>query len=190
MIINQKLNEIRKLCCENNSLAQKKLYEFYYAPMISICMQYCKNYDDAIEVLNSGFTKIFNNINKFSGNDNDLFSWIYTIMVNSSIDKIRHNLVVNKNLIGVDINFNYNGKVDNEAISNFGLSELLEMIESLPKQSRSVFNLYVFDNYSHKEIAKLLNISVLNSQSRLLYARKALQQKIIRLQEREMSIKY
>jgi RNA polymerase sigma-70 factor (ECF subfamily) len=188
MILNKKLNEIHRLCCENNSIAQKRLYEFYYGPMISICMRYCKNNDDAIEVLNTGFFKVFKHIKTFSGNEDDLFSWIYKIMVNSCIDKIRRNIVANKNLVDVNLEI-YKGKADNNAISNFGVSDLVKMIQKLPKKSRMVFNLYVFENRPHKEIAKILNITDSTSQWHLLNARKILKRKINALTEYELRLK-
>lgn len=181
------LKELIKLCKEGSSVAQEKLYKMYYGCMMNVCMRYSKNPDDAVEVLNSGFLKVFQNIDKYSGEGELFQAWVRKIMINTSLDKIRFEKSRYSNTIPLQPNYNPK-PIENDAVSRLGEEELLKMVQTLPPTSRTVFNLYVFENYNHKEIAQLLHITESTSQWHLLNARRILMQKITKLNFKESVI--
>ena len=142
-------------------------------------MRYTKNEDDAVEVLNSGFLKVFLNIQRYDPGEASLYTWIRTIVINTCLDFIKQKsrLQQHKELDeAVEVG------IDAEAIHKLDVSALLQMIRQLPPATQAVFNLYVMDGYNHKEISRALNISEGTSKWHLSEARKSLQQ-MIKLQE-------
>lgn len=174
------LKEVVQLCREGNSCAQEKLYKMYYGAMMNICMRYAKNSDDAVEVLNTGFLKVFQNMDKYKGEGEYLSAWIRKIMVNTALDKIRFEKNRYNNTVPLNIN-NDSVHIENDAVSRLGEEDLIRMIEDLPPSSRAVFNMYVFENYNHKEIGAALNITESTSQWHLLNARRILMSRIQKL---------
>ncbi len=182
----KELKDVIKLCREGNSYAQEKLYKMFYGAMMNICLRYAKNSDDAVEILNTGFLKVFLNMDKYSGDGEFLSAWIRKIMVNTALDKIRFEK--NRyNTVPLNIN-NDSVHIENDAISKLGEDYLIRMIEDLPPASRAVFNMYVFENYNHKEIGEMLNITESTSQWHLLNARRILMGRIQKLKAKESII--
>ena len=140
-----------------------------------ICLRYTRNEDDAVEVLNNGFLKVFKNIQRYEPAQASLYTWIRTIVVNSCLDFIRK-----KNRIEQlhELNDGIEVHVPAEVVSRMKTGELLSLVRSLPPATAAVFNLYVIEGYSHKEIGSLLGISDGTSKWHLSEARKQLQQKI------------
>lgn len=143
--------------------------------MVTICLRYTKNEDDAVEVLNNGFLKVFQNIQRYEPAQASLYTWIRTIVVNSCLDFIRKK---NRTARHQELDRTVEVHVPAEAISRMKASDLLGLIRSLPPSTAAVFNLYVIEGYSHKEIGSLLGISDGTSKWHLSEARKQLQQKI------------
>jgi RNA polymerase sigma factor (sigma-70 family) len=166
-------------CIRKDRKAQELLYKNYYGAMINLCLCYTKNEQDAVEVLNNGFLKVFINIHRYESGKSNLYTWIRTIVINSCLDflKLKARAVVHGELINAE-----DHHIDPEAISNMKLTELLQFVRQLPATTRAVFNLYVIEGYSHKEVAALLGISDGTSKWHLSEARKNLKQ-MIRLQE-------
>ncbi len=143
--------------------------------MMQLCLRYTKNEDDATEVLNTAFLKVFVNIQRYEPGRASLYTWIRTIVINGCIDFIKkkdriephHEL---ENATEVMINA--------DVIDKMEVSRLLYLIRQLPTATQAVFNLYVIEGYNHKEIAQLLNISEGTSKWHLSEARKNLQQMI------------
>lgn len=183
----KELKEIVDLCRENNSAAQEKLYKMFYAAMMNICLRYSRSEDDALEVLNTGFLKVFQNLDKYQGEGDYLYAWIRKIMVNTALDKIRFEKNRYYNTVPLNIN-NDSSHIENEALSKLGEEDLIKMIQDLPPASRSVFNMYVFENFNHKEIGKALNITESTSQWHLLNARRILMNRILKLNRKETII--
>ena len=120
-------------------------------------MRYTRNDEDAIEVLHNGFLKVFKNIHTYDSGKASLYTWIRTIVVHSAIDflttegtDIIHN---------VDIEQVAEPEIDSEVIQKMKAEEILKLVRKLPQATQTVFNLYVVDGYTHKEIGKLLGIS-------------------------------
>ena len=166
---------IIKGCRQNNRKAQEALYKAYYKAMVTICLRYTKNEDDAVEVLNNGFLKVFQNIQRYEPAQASLYTWIRTIVVNSCLDFIRKK---NRTEQHQELNSAIEVHVPADVVSRMKASELLGLVRSLPPSTAAVFNLYVIEGYNHREIGKLLNISEGTSKWHLSEARKQLQQKI------------
>lgn len=165
--------ELVRGCMNNDRVAQEQLYKQFHGPMASICMRYTRNDQDAIEVLHSGFLKVFKNIDRFDPTKASLYTWIRTIMVNTAIDFLRQKnrwYVSHGELEKVET-----GGVDPEAVQRLSVQELLKLVQQLPPATQAVFNLYVIDGYTHKEIGVLLGISDGTSKWHLSEARRLMQ---------------
>lgn len=154
-------------CIRKERWAQKLLYEEHYGKMMGVCLRYANNSDDALDILHEGFIKVFRNINKYQPGTS-LSAWIRRIMVNTAIDFYRKNLRRRTE----DIEQAYAVQSDEEdAVSKCTEKEILAAVQELSPAYRAVFNLYVIEGYSHKEIADMLNITESTSRSNLVKAR-------------------
>jgi RNA polymerase sigma factor (sigma-70 family) len=171
----ENLNEILDGCRNDNRKAQEKLYRNYYRAMMSLCLRYTKNEEDALEVLNTGFLKIYKNIHRYDAAKAGLFTWMRTIIVNSCLDFIKSKQV---QVQTGELNDSIEVEIPPDAISKIKTGELLRLVRELPPATQAVFNLYVTEGYNHKEIGKLMGITEGTSKWHLSEARKILQQKI------------
>lgn len=159
-----------KGCLAEDRLAQKALYEYFYGKMMGLCLRYSNNQEDAKDILNEGFIKVFRYLNRYKVGTS-LSSWIRRIMINTAIDfyrkSIRHRTE--------DIEYAYGESVPGaDAVSQCSAGEIRETIQKLPPSYRAVFNLYAIEGFSHREIAKILDISESTSRSNLVKARNKL----------------
>ncbi len=143
--------------------------------MMSLCLRYTKNEADALEVLNTGFYKVYKNINKYDVNKATLYTWIRTIIINSCLDFIRAKsgqteLKELDQAAGVDL--------PPDVFAKMSATEILQLVRQLPPATQAVFNLYVMEGYNHREVAQVLGISDGTSKWHLSEARKILQQLI------------
>ena len=171
----ENLKEILDGCRNDDRKAQERLYRNYYRAMMSLCLRYTKNEEDALEVLNTGFLKIFRNIHRYEAVKASLFTWMRTIIVNSCLDFITSK---QKQPQAGELDHAAEVGIPPEAISKTKSVELLRLIRELPPATQAVFNLYITEGYNHKEIGKLMNISEGTSKWHLSEARKILQKKI------------
>lgn len=170
--------ELVRGCIVNDRMAQEQLYKQFHGPMASICMRYTRNEHDAIEVLHSGFLKVFKNIERFDPAKASLYTWIRTIMVNTAIDFLRQKsrwYISHGELERVET-----GGIDPEAVQRLSVQELLKLVKQLPPATQAVFNLYVIDGYTHKEIGSLLGISDGTSKWHLSEARRLMQSYLVK----------
>ncbi len=166
-------------CKNNNPLFQKILYEKYYPLFLKICLRYISNSQDAENLLHDSYIKIFTNIIDYEAKGS-FEGWMKKIVVNSCLDFLRSKEFKNTQQTSLPdeiSQIHYTSK-DQSAIDKLSMKELLQIIQQLPTMSQTVFNLFVFDGYSHKEIAGMLDISEGTSQWHVNNARKLLQQKI------------
>jgi RNA polymerase sigma-70 factor (ECF subfamily) len=166
--------EIIKGCIDNDRLAQKHLYERFYGSMMGVCMRYASHKEQAIEMLNIGFFKVFKSIKTFAEKGGNLEAWIYRIMVNTAIDYIRAEMRHRHD----DIEFVKPVEDTTDVIATMQAEHILELVNQLPPSYRAVFNLYVIDGYNHVEVGKKLGISEGTSKSNLAKARMKLQEMI------------
>jgi RNA polymerase sigma factor (sigma-70 family) len=171
------INEIIAGCKKNERKAQERLYRSYYESMMNLCVRYTKDEDDAKLVLNTGFLKVFKNIDKYDAKKAVLYTWIRTIVVNSCLDHIKskQNTITANELQDTDVIH-----MDAEVNTKVDASEILHLIRNLPASTQAVFNLYIVEGYSHKEIAELLQISEGTSKWHLSEARKNLKMQLLR----------
>ena len=165
-----------KSCQEGDRRSQQKLYQAFYGKMLSVCFRYAEDLDEAKDILQEGFIKVFASLTGFE-NKGSLEGWIRKIIVHSAIDYVRK-----KREIFVDIN-DHSVQIEvSTADSNAELNEyakfradlILKLIQKLSPAYKTVFNLYVIEEYSHKEIAELLNISEGTSKSNYAKAKQNL----------------
>ncbi len=169
-----------KACLNEERKAQYTLYTQCYGFLMSICVRYMQDRDEAKDILNQGFYKILKNLDKYDTNI-PFEAWSSKIMVNTIIDEYRKNkkrreLVEHiDTLLHVD-NFSYSEA--NEADEMFDAEAIELMLQSLPKLSRIVFSMYAIEGYKHKEIAENLGMSENTSKWHVSAARKRLQKMI------------
>lgn len=138
---------------------------------MTICLRYTKNRDDAFEVLNDGWLKVFKNIHRFDRSKASLYTWMRTIMINTAIDflKRKQPLFDEMHDLGQE-----EPAIENETILKTDADELLSLIRKLPAATQTVFTLFTVDGYTHKEIAARLGISEGTSKWHLFDARRQL----------------
>lgn len=162
-------------CKKDDRKAQEELYRNYYRAMMTLCLRYTKNETDALEVLNTGFYKVYKNINRFDAAKASLYTWIRTIIINSCLDFIK----AKQTLSGAgELEQAAQIHVPPAAISNMSATEILQLVRELPPATQAIFNLYVMEGYNHPEIAKLTGTSEGTSKWHLSEARKKLQKMI------------
>jgi RNA polymerase sigma factor (sigma-70 family) len=176
------LDRLIKQCADNDRKAQKEIYQLFAGKLFSICLKYSKNKQEAQDNFQDGFVTIFNKIGQFNFKGS-FEGWLKRVMVNTILLKYRKKTVLN--IVTEEIPDEVVVDIDDEEIS---LDFLLNLIQELPERYRMVFNLYVLDGCSHKEIAKMLKIAEGTSKSNLARARGILKQKIEVYQEGQQSV--
>jgi RNA polymerase sigma factor (sigma-70 family) len=167
--------EIIDGCILNQRKAQEQLYQKFFESMMSLCLRYTKNQPDAMEVMQNGFLKVFKNIATYKPEVAGLYTWIRSIMVNTAIDFVRKK---NKLQAFVDLESIDTPAVPVDIIEKMDASELLMLIQKLPPATQLVFNLYVIDGFSHREIAVMCHISEGTSKWHLSDGRRILKELI------------
>ena len=167
-------------CVSNDRKAQELLYRNYYKVMMNICLRYTTNDSDALSVLNTAFFKVFKNIGRYDAGKASIYTWIRTIVVNECISFT--NSFKNK-LPAVELNEAENIHIEPSVFDKIKEANLLLLIQQLAPDTKAVFNLFVLEGYTHKQIGELLNISEGTSKWHLNDARKKLQELIMK-QER------
>lgn len=164
-------SDLIEACIRKERWAQRVLYEEHYGKMMGVCLRYANNSDDALDILHEGFIKVFKHIAKYQPGTS-LTAWIRRIMVNTAIDYYRKNIRRRTE----DLEQAYDVESPQaDAISQCTEKEILAAVQELSPAYRTVFNLYVIEGYSHKEIAELLDITESTSRSNLVKARLKLQ---------------
>ena len=165
--------ELLKASVMGDRKSQEKLYRSHYSYAMAICMRYTKNKDEAMEICNDGFLKIFLKGDQFD-NKYPFKAWLKRIMINTAIDFSRKN---SKHSNHEDIENAYHVSSNYEsATDKLAYEQLLELVQRLNPAYRDVFNLFAIDGYSHEEISGMLNIPVGTSKSKLSRARESLRQ--------------
>lgn len=159
-------------CQKNNIMAQEHLYKLFASKLFTVCLKYSRNRDDAQDNLQDGFMLIFQKIGQYQFKGS-FEGWAKRVMVNNVLQKYRSESVLE--LVNENIPDDTELDLDDDSIS---MDYLVKIIQELPDRYRLVFNLYVMDGYSHKEIAEMLNITDGTSKSNLARARMILKEKI------------
>jgi len=172
--LTESLNHIIRECLDGKEKAQAVLYHKFAGRMFAVCLQYAGDYEDAKDVLQEGFIRVFQNLHQYQ-RKGSFEGWIRRIMINTALEKYRDKYYLNR----VD---NQDEKIeegmDDEVLEDLSAQDLMKMIQELSPKYRMVFNLYAIEGYSHKEISALLNISEGTSKSNLSRARAILKGKL------------
>jgi RNA polymerase sigma factor (sigma-70 family) len=156
----------------NERWAQKSLYEDYYGSLMPLCMRYADSDKDAEDILHESFIKIFKNIDKYDPGTS-LKNWMVRIVINTAIDNYRKR--EKKKIVELENVYNLKVKEPN-ALQTMTAEEIIASMQQLTQIYRTVFNMFVVEGYSHKEISESLNISESTSRSNLVKARKKLKE--------------
>lgn len=173
-------------CVLNKRESQKVIYSSFYGYAMAICDRYANRQEDAVEILNDGFLKIFKEINRYKPAYSDVVSsfkgWLRKIMVYTAIDNYRknqkHQLVTQLENVVYQI-----ATVREDAIEKLSYEEIIRAIQDLSPGYRTVFNLFVIEGLSHEEIGSQLGVSIGTSKSNLSKARKQLQKILFKQNE-------
>jgi RNA polymerase sigma factor (sigma-70 family) len=173
MVFDEK--ELINGCRTGDRSAQKRLYDVFGGKMYAISMRYTKDREDAQDVLQDAFIKVYEHIHNFRG-DSPLEFWIRSIVVNTALKHLKKK----KNLVDIDDVHptDFDVQTADQAIAGFQWQQLMEFIQELPHGCQTVFNLFAIEGYKHHEIAEMLNISEGTSKSQFARARALLQQKL------------
>ncbi len=166
------LKKLINKCKLKDRKAQSEIYQLYTGKLFALCLKYSRNYQEAQDNLQNGFITIFNKIEQYNFKGS-FEGWLKRIIINTALQTYREKNVLN--LVTEEIPEEVDVEIDEEHVS---LDFLLKLIQELPNRYRLVFNLYVLDGYSHREIATMLNISEGTSKSNLSRARVILRDKI------------
>jgi RNA polymerase sigma factor (sigma-70 family) len=173
--ISTELKGLIEKCLENDRKCQNTFYEHYSTKVFGVCLRYSKNFADAEDILQEGFIKAFKYLKDYSGKGS-LEAWMGKIMVTTAL-----NYYKKKNLINKDIDpesSNTYISQDNLVVSRISHAEIIALLHELPFGYQTVFKLRTIEGYSHKEISKIMQISINTSKSQLSRANKALRKKI------------
>jgi RNA polymerase sigma factor (sigma-70 family) len=169
-------------CRQNDIACQKILYKKYCTLFMVMCLRYVPTQEDAEEVLNNAFLRIFKYIGKFN-NTGSFEGWMKRIVVNCCLDFIKknrqHGKIISLHTEYKDGFFPVNeiaeaGSENNLADDKYDKEYLLQLLQNLPENTRLVFNLYVFESYNHREIGEMLDMAERTSQAHLAKARQLL----------------
>lgn len=161
-------------CLKGDRNSQQKFFKCFYGKMLAVCMRYADDYDDAKDIVQEGFIKVFANLKSFE-NQGSLEGWVRRIVVNTAIDCVRK-----KHFLTVDIEDSpealksdavHEQEQEDEAYAQMKAEIVMKLIQKLSPMYKAVFNLYVLENYSHKEISDELGISIGTSKSNLAKAK-------------------
>ena len=172
------LSEIIENCKREHKPSQKKLFETYSPVLYGICVRYVSDKQEANDILQDGFIKIFRNINDYSG-IGSFEGWMKRIMVNTAITHFHQNKKHNNHIEISEIEDYHADESQYESQkSDYTKEELSKIIKDLPSGYRVVFNLYAIEGYSHKEIAEMLEIAEPTSKSQYSRAKKLIRKKL------------
>ncbi|MDR4988715.1 MAG: RNA polymerase sigma factor [Bacteroidales bacterium] len=166
--------KIIKGCLRQHKADQYRLYAMYSKKMFGICLRYSGSYEEAQDILQDGFVKVFKYLHTFKGKSG-LEAWIRKIFINTAIEKYRERVYH----LPIDL-LPENGDFRSQSNTPdmLHVKDILAFVQNLPAQYRLVFNLYALEGYSHKEIGETLNISESTSRSNLARARSLLKEKL------------
>jgi RNA polymerase sigma factor (sigma-70 family) len=170
----EKLEILLKGCKKGRRKSQEALYKRFAPAMYGICLQYASSDEDAQDIMQDGFIKVFKKLDQVN-NPAAFPGWIRRVMINTALEKYRSQVILQR----IDeVKEEADEAMDDGIFDNLTCQELVEMIKTLTPRYRMVFNLYAIEGYSHQEISEELAISVGTSKSNLSRARAILQEKI------------
>lgn len=185
MIGSTTLNKLINGCVKRDRSCQQKIYELYYGKMMGVCLRYASNREEAKDLLHDGFIKVFENIGKFNFSGS-FDGWVRRIMINTTIDHYRKN----KNVFVKDVDEFTNLEMEEqevEVLSQLKTEDIMKLVQQLSPAYKAVFNMYVIDGLSHKEVAEELGISIGTSKSNLAKGKQNLKKMLDEIKRYELN---
>ena len=175
----EQVEKLLKKCMKGDSRSQRLLYERFYGKMLAVCYRYARDHDEAQDITHEGFIRVFDKLKSFK-NTGSLEGWIRRIVVNNAIDYVRakKKLVFDnedETVLGNIYDEEYD-LIDSNLVKKMKAELLTELIQKLSPAYKTVFSLYVLEDYSHKDVANALGISVGTSKSNLAKAKMKLKE--------------
>jgi RNA polymerase sigma-70 factor (ECF subfamily) len=168
-------------CAKGNAECQRMLFDKLYSKMLALCKRYTGNTDEAKDMLQDGFIKVFENIHKYRG-ESSLQTWVSRIMINNAINQLKKNQRLSLVSLENEGHFDRADETEEEAtdaIDDLNPEKVIELIQQLPTGYRTILNLYAIEGFTHKQIAIALGIAEGTSKSQLSKARQLLKQELI-----------
>ena len=170
--------ELVQGCIRKDEKYQRILWDRYASKLLTVCRRYCKDSYEAEDVLMETMVKIYDNIGSFRG-DSQLGTYLRRITINNCLNKIRKHKPTTS-LDHVDFYFGDDEKITDKLAAE----DIMKLVAQLPEGYKQVFNMYAIDGYSHREISEVLNINEVTSRTQYAKARKALQEKLVKVAEK------
>ncbi|MCC7525841.1 MAG: RNA polymerase sigma factor, partial [Chitinophagaceae bacterium] len=163
--------ELIRNCLKGKANAQRQLYELYAEQMLGVCYRYTKSLEDAEDVLQEGFVKVFKYLHQYRS-DGELGAWIRRIMVNTAINYLKQSSKYQYDISFTDITL-HPGSEENPQVY-LQTKELANLVRQLPTGYQTVFNMHAVEGYTHVEIGEILGINEVTSRSQYMRARNLL----------------
>ena len=168
-------SELLARCKQGDRYACKQLFEMYSGKMMGLCYRFARDRNEAEDILQEGFVRVFTKLHLYGGTGS-FESWMKRVIINTAL-KYREKNIKKHNYTEIDNVHVFDSTPT--IIEELSKEEIMKLIQELPDGYRSVFNLYVLEGYSHKDIGQLLNIGESTSRSQLVKARNLLKQKLL-----------
>lgn len=174
--------ELAKRCTTGDREAQRVLFTQHSRLMMTVCLRYADNRQEAEDMLQEGFIKVFAHINQYEGKG-ALGGWIRKVMVNTALNYLRQQKHHRK-LADVEAAEEVEA-LDSDAVESMSADDLIKLISTMPSGYRTVFNLFAVEGYSHKEISEMMNITESTSKTQFLKARNWLMKNLTSIEKTE-----
>lgn len=174
--------ELIKGCIKGESNCQKTLFNRYASPLLGVCQRYARNKEDAEDILQDSFIKIFGKLEQFKA-EGSFEGWMRRVVVNTALKKYTVNRYTKEFSVEHIFEVAEAASTESSSFSHLSEKDLLILINNLPDGYRLIFNLYVVEGYQHDEIANMLGIQASTSRSQLVKARQLLQREILQSQK-------
>lgn len=171
--------ELIKDCLKGNAIAQRKLFEMFAPKMMSVCLRYMKDQQEAEDVLQDGFIKVFQKLEAYE-NTGAFEGWIRRVIINTALDQIRKNSKMGYTSDVDEVGYKIENK--DHAFDELIAQDLMKLINNMPEGYKVVFNMFAIEGYSHKEIGEMLGVSENTSKSQYSRARAYLREKLEKIE--------
>lgn len=172
-----KTKELVEACIKGHRASEQQFYQQFFGKMLTVCMRYAENRDEAKDMLHDGFIKVFNSLKCFE-HKGSLEGWVKRIITNTAIDAVRKKknffVVLDEGRNYDSIADDFDDNVEYEKFNQIKVETIMQLIQKLSPMYKVVFNLYVFEELTHKEIAEKLNINIGTSKSNYAKAKRNL----------------
>lgn len=179
------LNHIIDACCTGDRGAQKELYESSKRKMFALCLRYARSREDAEDILQEGYVKVFRDIKQYSG-EGSFEGWMRKVIVNTALQFLRKQRSRPYEVDFEDHAYKFESlqeELTDEDLKRERMEEILQLMQTMPDGFRTVLNLYIMEGYSHQEISEICGISIGTSKSQLNrakgYLKKLIEKKLL-----------